>query len=226
MLIKIIEESILDHDFELVFKFNNIHFFKKDNSDHKRYIIVFYTENLIESSELNDYIISNVPHDLLDAPSFSKNTDLIVLYKIKDEDDYKKNEKLILDIEENAYHFKKYVLYYTSQEIKLLEDKTYKDVISSLTNHEMFSAYKKNPLLPTSYSLAAKIFIKLPFLSMPDVTRESILIADQIKLATQEIGLEDLYNTLDIFDAQNTVSIDNLIEELINAELEDCKNKD
>ncbi|MGA4854250.1 ABC-three component system middle component 1 [Acinetobacter haemolyticus] len=216
MIKDFIHEALKSHDFIEIETKDNITFFKKENNDYQRYVIIFNTTSLENASTINNLIIENTPEDFINSPSFNKNTDLIITLALPTLSDFKINESKILEIEENVYQFKKYILYYSEGESELLNDKNFKDLQNTLSNHNAFKEYKNSPLSPSLYSLAARIFIKLPFLEMPIQNEEILPIEMQIENLVKEKNLEILYNTLNSY---NSVSAnENLIKELIDEE--------
>lgn len=220
MIKDFIKEALLFHEFIETSCSDNIFFFKKENNDYQRYVIILETESLDTALSINNLIIENTPKDLIESPSFNKNTDLIITLALPSLSEFKKNESKILEIEENAYHFKKYILYYSEGESELLNGKSFKDLQNTLTDHNAFKGYKNNPLNPSLYSLAARIFIKLPFLEMPIQNQNILPIEMQIKNLVNENNLDSLYKKLNSCDSVSAT--DKLIKELINEEL---KNK-
>ncbi|XCN87689.1 hypothetical protein AAC723_27760 (plasmid) [Klebsiella pneumoniae] len=83
----------------------------------------------------------------------------------------------------------------------------------------MFAEYRDQPLSPTLYSVAARIFIKLPFVKVP-VKESSLKPLDiYVKEALAEKKLTGLH--LKIFNASASgIEADKLIETLIHEEME------
>lgn len=217
MIKDFIHEALESHNFTEIQSKENITFFKKENNDYQRYVIIFEATSLENAPTINNLIIENTPKDFINSPSFNKNTDLIITLSLPSLSDFKINESKILEIEENVYQFKKYILYYSEGESELLNGKKFKDLQNILSNHNAFKEYKNSPLNPSLYSLAARIFIKLPFLEMPIQNEEILPIEMQIENLVKEKELEFLYNTLNSYN--NVSANENLIKELIDEEL-------
>jgi len=81
--------------------------------------------------------------------------------------DFDIHEKKIFSIEEDPYYFKKYVLYYSEEEVNLLGNKKYNDLKEIILDRDLFKTYKDNPNYPSKYSFSARFFIKIPFLNVP-----------------------------------------------------------
>ena len=136
--------------------------------------------------------------------------------------EYKEIEKQILGYEENPYHFKKYFLYYISSEEKLLNGKSYIYLEKIISNKSEFALYKKDPLRPSLYSLAARTFIKLPFLEMPKSESEFIPLAVEAAAAVSEAGAQDIYTTIQKLAAEPD-ELKHILKGLIDNELENIK---
>lgn len=224
MLNEFIKQAIEDHDFlEVETPSTNVSFFKKEQGEFRRYIITYTTDKLDDATSLNEFIINSTPAEFIDAPAFAKNTDLIIIFRLDSLSKYTAYEKNIFDIEENAYYFKKYVLYYSSEENQLIAGKSFNNLKNVLSDHEEFSTYKSDPARPSLYNIAARIFIKLPFLEMPDIEKDIVPIDLQITTLVENLNLSDIYQKINTTNKKNDVNLEMLIEELINEELETIK---
>ncbi|HCI7307540.1 TPA: hypothetical protein NPW62_005320, partial [Klebsiella pneumoniae subsp. pneumoniae Kp001] len=72
-------------------------------------------------------------------------------------------------------------------------------------------------------NLAARIFIKLPFLEMPDIEKDIVPIDLQINTLVDSLNLSEPYNKISTANKQTDINLEMLIEELINEELEAIK---
>ncbi|WP_151798844.1 ABC-three component system middle component 1 [Acinetobacter calcoaceticus] len=218
MLNKVIEEGIKSDGFNEVLKNNNLTFFKKEQGDYKRYIICYEIENLYDSSAINEYILNNTPDSLRELASFSKNTDLIIFLRLESLAEFKRIEKEVFEVEENAFFFKKYVLYFMNEEFDLIKNMGFEEMKKVLSNSQAFGEYKRYPLNPSLYSFVARIFIKLPFLEMPKIKQDILPINLQVKNLINELGVEVVYENLKNINEET--DIDNLIEGMIKNEME------
>jgi len=105
--------------------------------------------------------------DVCDDPDLDKNLSLLVLSE-KLDDSSSSFKQSVLDIEEDPYLFRKYVLRYASDEVTQLKDKASNQNISNfiseqLSNEETFQGYKDNPGESGWQPLTYRIAIKLPF---------------------------------------------------------------
>ncbi len=169
MIKRLLEEAatIINSGFKLIENKDGFSFYKKVIGDNKRFLIVCETTHLESVGYYNNTIQDIVPHEIKNDPAFERNSDLIILFKVSNLGDFNINEQKIFSIEEDPYYFKKYVLYYSEEELKLVEHKTLTDLQSIVLNRSLFKTYKKNPNYPSLYSFSARFFIKIPFLQVP-----------------------------------------------------------
>lgn len=163
--------------------------FASNNEKHIFYVYKNYNninefiENLVQDQDdLYDYI-----SQLENGNEIKKNTSFIILIKLKEKNEKDIIQKEILDLEEDKYFFKKYVITYLSDEVesfyKKLEE--YDNVMNflkkSLNNAEKFEEFKVNNDI-SYYSLILKLYIKIPHLSCGDIfgQKEMISLKDNI----------------------------------------------
>lgn len=223
MLNNFIKQAIEDHQFiEVESTQENIYFFKKEKDALRRYIITYRTDKLEDASFINELIINNTPTELLEAPAFAKNTDLIIVFQLDKLSNYKQYEKSIFDIEENAYHFKKYVLYYSNEENQLISGRT------SIILEQFSQIMKNSPHIKQIHPDPACIIWQLEFslnylLEMPDIEKDIVPIDLQINTLVDSLNLSEPYNKISTANKQTDINVEMLIEELINEELETIK---
>lgn len=171
--------------------FEDLDFYEAKDSRFQRFLVILEVNQLCSPSELNAQVQNKTPESLLTKPSFAKNTDLVILFKLDELTDLPQQEHSIFDIEENAYSLKKHVLYYTTKELDQL--KQYfdrgEDIDSLISSSEAFTDYKENPNEETAFSLTCRLFVKLPFLAAP--IQESTL-EDANKIADQLLSEKQL----------------------------------
>ena len=219
MLNNILSDAVRSNNFSFIERQEGIEIFERKVGEAKRFIIIYETTALKNVDDLNELINNCVPQQLKQEPAFNKNTDLIVVYKLANLSDFKKLETDILAIEEDPYHFKKYVLYYIDGEENLLSKKTYEDLKLIISDQSLFEEYKNSPLSPSLYSIAARIYIKLPFLDLPKTPINLTPLNLQAQELVSELGHTDLDLAIQSI-ALNDGQIDKLIQELINNEME------
>jgi len=93
--------------------------------------------------------------------------------------------------------------------------------VRTISDKSQFSNYKNDPLAATQYSVAAKIFIKLPFLELPFTRGKLVSLRLQAGEAVAEEGLDATYAAIQKLTTNNA---DELIKELIGNELENSTN--
>jgi hypothetical protein len=223
MLKQIVSQALGAHDFKLVRADDVSEYYMREIGESIRFAVIHEIEGVTTPSELNVRILQAAPEEFSQHPAFKKNCDLICILKFGSLSEFKELEQKIFAIEEDAYHFKKYVLYYSDIEEQMLDDVSYEVLFDVISEKKEFDAYKANPLSSSKYSIAARIFIKLPFLELPYKEKELVPLGLQVEEAVKEFKYEGQYNeisSISIADAD----IDNLIKELIQDELENIQD--
>ena len=203
MIDGLLKEAATTDDSGFVF-FENIEgfsFYKKIKENNKRFLIVYETDSLREVDYYNNTIKDITPIEIKSEPAFERNSDLIILLNLKNLGDFNTHEQKIFSIEEDPYYFKKYVLYYSDEEVNLLANKSINDLKEVILNRDLFNAYKKNPNYPSLYSFAARFFIKIPFLHVP---------VNEMKMPSIDVMLKESLLAKDL------VTFDNNLTKIIN----------
>lgn len=216
-------EAVIDSGFILEKSLDNTDFFIKENGEAQRYLIVHVLDQLLSVESIHDLINESLPETLQKHPAFKKNCDLILIYKVDFLNDFNGIEEQILEIEENPYYFKKYFFYYSDAEEKLLRGKNYGDFKSQIKKMDEFDEYKKDPLKPSFHSLVTRVFIKFPFLEIPKFSKSFQNLFDSV---SEKVNVENLVKTYDFIGKFEADSIDEVIAELLNEELENIKASD
>lgn len=159
-------------------------------------------------SEIIDEIyqrIRNIERNKSGYLGLSKNTSLIILWEIDSHDDLDKKRKVIHEIEEDPYQLKKYVLWYTAEELEelndVLDDNSYSSIQDVILDTEEFSNFKTIQNASSYYSLLSRIFIKIPALNV-------------------EVNVEKLYDLQEkINESLSRESLKNLEEFILEQEL-------
>ncbi len=120
---------------------------------------------------------------LCSDPALDKNLSMLVLWETDGKLDHEIFKKKKMEVEENQYYFKKYMLGYSRDELvqlkKKIGDKNSVEYIEkSLISKEIFDQYRDDPFTLKWYSLLYRIAIKVPFV--------------QIRIAESE-GLQSLF---------------------------------
>lgn len=217
MIIKIIHQALVENGFVNVANNKATDFYIKESGKAVRFAILHRLGKLVSPDELNTTINQSSPVEFTTDPSFKKNCDLICVHQFNKLADFKKYEEQIFEIEEDPHFYKKYVLYYSDTEVEAVEKIDYESLKELLQDKHQFNLYKDKPTAPTTYSVAAKIFIKLPFLQLPINKADLVPLRLQIEEAVEEKELTKIYS---VIKTRSQVNDENLIEELINNELE------
>lgn len=151
---------------------------EKTNTDFKIYVLKSQ-KNYWVIAEYDGDDINNVLNDqielfvktkeLVQEPAFDKNVNLLILNKVPKLEDVKFDN--LLNIEENPYHFKKSILYYTDEELKSLnaeigELNALTTIETLILKDEIFEHHKTSFDANSFESLIYRIAIKIPFIKM------------------------------------------------------------
>jgi len=151
---------------------------EKSNTNFKTYIlkeqknywvIVQYDGDSI-NNVLNDQIeIFVKTKEIVQESTFDKNANLLILNRVPKLEDVKFDN--LLQIEENPYHFKKSILYYTDEELKNLnivigESNALTSIETLILKDEIFEQHKTNFDTNSFESLIYRIAIKIPFIKI------------------------------------------------------------
>ncbi|WP_444677960.1 ABC-three component system middle component 1 [Halomonas sp. E19] len=221
MINKIIDEALIAHKFTKEHETELTSFYKRESGSAIRFAILHKLDELTSPAELNAAINQSAPDSFHSHPAFKKNCDLICIHHLNKLAEFKEHEEQIFAIEEDPHFFKKYILYYSDTEEAAIQGYSFDKLVTTITDKSLFSNYKDDPLAATQYSVAAKIFIKLPFLELPFAKGELVSLRLQAGEAVTE---EDLDETYAIIQKCTTNNIDELIKELIANELENNAN--
>lgn len=221
MINKIIDEALIAHKFKKEHETDLTSFYIRESGPAIRFAILHKLDELSSPADLNAAINQSAPESFLSHPTFRKNCDLICIHHLNKLAEFKKHEEQIFAIEEDPHFFKKYILYYSDTEEAAIQDYSFDNLVSTISDKSQFSNYKNDPLAATQYSVAAKIFIKLPFLELPFTRGELVSLRLQAGEAVTEEGLDATYATIQKLTANNA---DELIKELIKNELENNPN--
>ncbi len=205
-----------ENGFEYVDKIEDVRFYKRIKGEDRRFLVVVESINLLTPEEYNFKIESFSPIELKNDPSFEKNTDLIVLYEMSSLNELKTCEKYIFSIEENPYYFKKYVFYYSSEEVELIQDYNFSDFDKVILDRDQFRDYKNSPLKASLYSIISRFYIKLPFLEIPVDEGELRDVNEILSDSLDDEGLLEFSENFEKLANKFGDNIDGLIEAYAN----------
>ncbi|MGU2252193.1 ABC-three component system middle component 1 [Pseudomonas aeruginosa] len=224
MLKGIISSALTEQEFSLVHESEQSSYFLRLRGEAARFAIVHEMTELQSPESLNEAASFSAPKEFVEHPAFKKNCDLICLLRLEKLAEFKELEDRIFAIEEDAYHYKKYVLYYTKEEEDRLAGFEFADLLRTISDKSQFDSYKNSPLSSSTYSIAAKIFIKIPFLILSHEKRELVPLKLQAEAAVAESELTALYKKVQNLPEIDDIATDDLVKELIKNELENIPN--
>lgn len=159
------------------------------------------------SAALRDYLGERF------APSMPKNFSLILCWEREVVEDFETINAQILQIEEDPFDFKKYVLMYSQSEVDELHSDWERSEMSMIPflNHYLYEDGKftrfKNRTATPAYNLVTRLFIKVPFLKLHVKERTFEDLQEVIRESLQE-------DLTDLRDRLLEVSPDEFIKEL------------
>jgi hypothetical protein len=221
MIIEIINQALVAHNFSKVHGNDNTSFYARESGTAIRFAVLHRLDELMKPSDLNAIINQSAPEAFLTDPAFKKNCDLICIHHLNKLAEFKNHEEQIFEIEEDPHFYKKYVLYYSDTEVEAIKGLNFDEINELISDKSQFNIYKNEPTAPTKYSAAAKIFIKLPFLRLNIKKIELVPLRRQIEEAVAEIDLAKTYSTIQKLGQTN---VEELIKELISDELANLPN--
>lgn len=201
------------------------YFYRSMSSNYHRFLAVVKVSKLMKPNELNQWVLANTPSILREQPTFAKNTDVVVLFELDRLADVIDYESEIFALEEDSYSFKKHVLYYSQTELDLLNENDTSDIANLIKDQSKFSLYKKSPMVESEYGIASRIYIKLPFLSVPVDESE---LDDPCQLADeylQKVGLLAIGNEFEALTS-NSNNYKGIVEEYIRGKMANSQAKD
>lgn len=133
------------------------------------WLIVQYDGNDIEKIIENQVDIFIKAKAYVKDPTFDKNVNLLILNKVESLQNL--NTDILLRIEENPYHLKKNILYYTDKEETNLIDvigdsQVLAEIETMILDEKMFEAHKQNFDENNFESLVYRMAIKIPFIKI------------------------------------------------------------
>lgn len=146
------------------------HLFNRVDCQKKDFWGVVSFDNITTFLEDQNRILNQCSEVYAD-PALLKNLSMIILWKTDGTIPLNSLKRSVMQIEEDAFFFKKYVLYYSSSELKGLvaelgDQPALAFLQTKLTSTDFFQEYKKEPFSQNWQSLAYRIAVKLPFLSI------------------------------------------------------------
>ncbi|KRU26768.1 hypothetical protein VT91_03850 [Clostridium sporogenes] len=175
-----------------------------------------------DQNNLYDYI--NV---LENGNEIKKNTSFIVLINLNENSEKNNIQEEILDLEEDKYFFKKYVITYLNSETDSFYNKSkeYDNIINfmekSLNDTDKFEKYKVSNEI-SYYSLILKMYIKIPHLSCWNIFKKEEIINLEDSIIQEIKNMQYKYNNHVLLDyhkkvlALNENDFDGYIERMLS----------
>lgn len=127
-----------------------------------------------------------------------------------------KNQRNILEIEEDPYYFKKTVIRYTEGELSIFDCKEdsikYSElIIQTISDEIRFSEYKESVLDKSDYETCLKFVLALPILTIEMKEIEFPDLDDNIEGELKEKDLSNINNLiLELYNSVDEISVDEL----------------
>lgn len=143
--------------------------------------------------------------------SYKSNWGLLYLAPV-DETLTREQQKRVMQIEENKYFCRKYVLWYSGEEKEKLselcqENYSNKNLNSIVENYDFFSRFKQSN--HKGYECLSRIYIKLPFMNLSDLETTDQTVLEVVKKKLDEFHPELFYKLQngDVESIENYVSL-------------------
>jgi hypothetical protein len=161
--------------------------------------------------------------EIINQPQFDKNANLLVLNKVENLEDV--NKDYLLQVEEDPFHFKKCIIYYTKDELAKLKEAigdfaVTASIESMILREEIFSIHKQSFDANEYQSLLYRIAHKMPFIKINITQVDNISTLEEIN--KNAVGENTLHNLLesDIYTLSNDdflkLSSEDILEKLKN----------
>ena len=205
------ESENLSFEFE-----NNNQQFKFFIKDHSAYFLISIDDrNISVLDNFLDSFQSKMFESALANKKFKddlkKNSYLLVMVENSIANKYQR--KFFINIEEDPFFFKKYVLRYNENDLKLLIEKTLStDLIYSLgqlaVSSDVFNNFSEGSAKGDGYeNLLYQVYIKIPALKLPTTSRDIESLTGEIQKALQLENLAEqnskLWNALNSVEEKN-----------------------
>lgn len=179
-------------------------------------------ENFFKSEKLDRLITE---FQALQNEKTRKNTSLFILIQVDNlKEFYNQNLNKIMQIEEDEYYFRKYVVFYTIQGLSKLKENP-QDLLDYIQGEDsngrsLFDKFEHNMFFDDSYFIAMQMIIKLPFISLPHANEQFEMIENRINthikkesLIESEKKVNQIMQILDSIDTEqleDEVTLDKL----------------
>lgn len=175
----------------------------------------FLVEGELNRNALNEVIgiCAEAEGNVEIKKSYKSNWGLLYLTSV-DETLTREEQKRVMQIEENKYFCRKYVLWYSNEEKEKLmelcqENYSNKNLNSIVENYDFFSRFKQSN--HKGYECLSRIYIKLPFMNLSDLETTDQTVLEVVKKKLDEFHPE-LFHKLQNGDMESIESYVNLSE--------------
>lgn len=216
-MINIVSNLFENDNYEKLELEDGILFFKENDVKKDFWFVVEESDlNLIEEkqSEILKNCISN-----FNSIDLNKNISMLIIWNTGGELAFKEMKKILMQVEENPYYFKKHVLYYSPSELEQLDyeisDSSINEFfLSKITNEENFKLYKENPMQGSWRELFYRIIIKLPFMHVNIDTTTNIESLQQAIEDKLESNSDNIIKNLNdkVFELYSDIENDEIKE--------------
>ncbi|KMP94827.1 ABC-three component system middle component 1 [Bacillus cereus] len=178
----------------------------KERNKTNYFFVIFIPndKNLLSVLKIQGKFANYLKHKITEQ-DLDKNMSMIICTKCNQENQ-DTNLGKIMEIEEDPYYFKKYVLNYTQIEIDMLiqgffskksDLKVESVLLDVLSNNAMYDCYRNDKIKGEVYSIVSKIYIKTPFLKVNvNSTNGLISLQKNINETLEKKGLLSIKDTM------------------------------
>lgn len=210
---KFITELFKQFNYEVIDEAGDISFFKHIN--YKDFWIIV---NAVNAFKLEDQetIAGKAKTTFAQYKEAEKNTSLLVLLQVEQTSEGILND--IVEIENDPFYFKKYVLTYTKSSMEAIEQYGIKDFSLRLMQPRYFQALKKEAEVSGPYHLLYSIAHKLPFLMTDVQVQDTSLSSNQYIPRGEMLDAFNWMQSIDFCAEDFAKEVLNKFENLIDTE--------
>lgn len=167
----IIKKLLTETDFSNLQSVDNTNSLFSENGDKNMFYILNFYNSISEFNEVfkdNQNEAFNYISNKDNSNELKKNTSMVIFIKVKNRAQMNEIQSKVLELEEDVYFFKKYVLLYLEEELDEFKSYTkdeniYEFMKSKINNENLFESFKVEEKI-SFYSLILKLYIKMPHL--------------------------------------------------------------
>ncbi len=201
----------------------NLYIATKDSFEYFIFIDLLYSQLQFVNKKIQITLFTQLKKKMLEqrvlpfelTHFFEKNTSLILTTNVPDKESKITLLKSVSAIEEDSYYYKKQVLYYSNHDLDTIINKRLLDVNSSEYCNTIISNIEKYELFVTfgdkEYDFIAKLYEKLPFLTLSVAQREPL---DLDNMISESLSSEEIEELPDLLALTTNEAVDNWIENI------------